>query len=49
MADLFDVTVDELVRWNKLHSNHLSIGEKILILDISQKKSHRYAHTVRQW
>ncbi len=38
IADLFDVTVDELVRWNKLHSNHLSIGEKILILDISQRK-----------
>lgn len=39
IADMFDVTVDELSRWNKLPVNNLlSIGQKILILDILERK-----------
>lgn len=39
IAEMFDVTVDELSRWNKLSDNNLlSIGQKILILDILERK-----------
>lgn len=39
IAEMFDVTIEELIRWNKLsNGNLLSIGQALLIIDITQRK-----------
>lgn len=36
---MFDVTVEELKSWNELSSeNSISIGQKLLIIDITERK-----------
>ena len=39
IAEMFDVTVEELKSWNELSSeNSISIGQKLLIIDITERK-----------
>ena len=39
IAEMFDVTVENLIKWNNLSNKHfLSIGQKLLIIDITQRR-----------
>ena len=47
IAEMFDVTVEELKSWNELSSeSSISIGQKLLIIDITERRIIDILHTV---
>lgn len=47
IAEMFDVTVEELKRWNDLSSEYsISTGQRLLIIDITERRIIDIPHTV---
>lgn len=47
IAEMFDVTVEDLKRWNDLSSEYsISIGQRLLIIDITERRIIDIPHTV---
>lgn len=47
IAEMFDVTVEELKRWNDLSSEYsISAGQRLLIIDITERRIIDIPHTI---